>query len=75
MCNIQKPICLGKTYPKRFVKSRGKYFNSVKKKSRILVFFSKGSDLFQLDELDELDRITHACIGFNYSVTQTQETF
>ena len=29
----------------------------------------------QLDELDELDRITHAWIGFNYSVTKVQKTF
>ena len=25
----------------------------------------------QLDELNELDKITHAWIGFNYSLTQT----
>ena len=29
----------------------------------------------KLDEFDEFDRITHAWIGFNYSLTQAQETF
>ena len=37
------------------------------------------SSFFQNEEifiqLDELDRITHAWIGFNYSITQTQKTF
>ena len=27
-----------------------------------------------LDELDQLDRITHASIGFNYSLTQPPKT-
>ena len=31
--------------------------------------------LVQLDELDKLDRITHAWIGFNYSLTQAQKAF
>ena len=40
----------------------------------ILVF--QNEEIFvQLDELDELDRITHAWIGFNYSLTQAQKTF
>ena len=30
---------------------------------------------FQLDEFDELDRITHAGKGFNYNLTQAQKTF
>ena len=29
----------------------------------------------QLDELDELDKITHAWMIFNYSLTQAQKTF
>ena len=29
-------------------------------------FFENEVIFFELDELDELDRITHACIGFNY---------
>ena len=29
----------------------------------------------QLDELDELDTIPYACIGFNYNLTQTQKAF
>ena len=28
----------------------------------------------KLGELDELDRITHAWIGINYSLTQAQKT-
>ena len=28
-----------------------------------------------LDELDELDKLTHAWIRFNYSLTQAQNTF
>ena len=27
------------------------------------------------NQLDELDRITHACFGFTYSLTQAQEMF
>ena len=40
-----------------------------------LVFFQKEDNFVQLDELDELDRITHAWIGFNCSLTQAQKTF
>ena len=29
----------------------------------------------QLNELDKLDRITHASIGFSNSLTQTQKSF
>ena len=36
----------------------------------------QNEDIFvQLDELDELDKITHAWIGFNYSLTQAQKAF
>ena len=38
-------------------------------------FLQNEEILVQLDELDELDRITHTCIGFNYSLTQAQKTF
>ena len=41
----------------------------------IPVFFQNEETFVQLDELDELDRITHAWIGFNYSLTQVQKTF
>ena len=34
-----------------------------------LVFFQNEEIFVQLDELDELDRITHAWIGFNYRLT------
>ena len=37
-------------------------------------FFQNEEIFVQLDELDELDRITHAWIGFNYSLTQAQKT-
>ena len=30
--------------------------------------------LIQLDEFDEFDRITHACLGLYY-ITQSQKTF
>ena len=33
----------------------------------ILVFFQNEEIFVKLDELDELERITHAWIGFNYS--------
>ena len=36
-------------------------------------FLQNEEILVQLDELDELDRITHACIGFSYSLTQAQK--
>ena len=39
----------------------------------ILVFFFQNEEI--LIQLDELDRITHAGIGFNYSPTQAQKTF
>ena len=39
-------------------------------------FFLQNEQIFiQLDELDELDTITHAWIGFKYSLTQAQKTF
>ena len=39
-------------------------------------FFFQNEDIFvQLDKLVELDKITHAWIGFNYSLTQAQKTF
>ena len=38
--------------------------------------FSQNEEIFvQLDELDDLDRITHEWIGFNYSLIQAQKTF
>ena len=40
-----------------------------------LVFFQNEDIFVQLDELDLLDKITHACIVFNYSLTQVQKTF
>ena len=43
-------------------------------KINILVF--QNEEIFvQLDELDKLDRIIHACIGFNYNFTQVQKIF
>ena len=41
----------------------------------ILFFFQNEEIFVQLDEFDELDRITQASIGFNYSLTQAQKTF
>ena len=39
-------------------------------------FFFQNEDIFvQLDELYEIDNITHEWIGFNYSLTQAQKTF
>ena len=38
------------------------------------MFFQNEEIFVQLDELDELDRITHAWIGFNYSFTEAQKT-
>ena len=40
----------------------------------ILVFFQNEVIFVQLDELDDLDRIINAWIGFNYSLTKTQKT-
>ena len=40
-----------------------------------IVFFQNEEIFVQLDELDEFDRIIHAWIGFNYSLTQAQKTF
>ena len=40
-----------------------------------LVFFQNEDIVVQWDELDELDKITHAWIGFNYSLSQEQKTF
>ena len=38
--------------------------------------FFQNEDIFvQLDELYEIDNITHAWIWFNYSLTQAQKTF
>ena len=38
------------------------------------LFFFQNEEIFvQLDELDELDRITQIWIGFNYSLTQAQK--
>ena len=36
-------------------------------------FFQNKVIFVQLDELDELNRITHAWTGFNYSLTQAQQ--
>ena len=41
----------------------------------ILVFFQNEEVFVQLDELDELDRITHAWIWLNCCPTQAQKTF
>ena len=42
----------------------------------ILFIFFQNEDIFvQLDELDKLDGITHARVGFNYSLPQAQKTF
>ena len=39
-------------------------------------FFFENEEIFvQLDELSELDRITHAWIGLNYNLTQAQKPF
>ena len=48
-----------------------------KNERRILdnLVFQNEKIFVQLDELDKLDRITQAWIGFNYSLTQTQKTF
>ena len=35
----------------------------------------KSFSSLELDELDELDRITHAGIGYPYNLTQSQKTF
>ena len=48
---------------------------SDKKLSKSSSFFKIGEIFVQLDELDEVDRITHEWIEFNYIVTQTQKTF
>ena len=37
-------------------------------------FFQNEEIFVKLDELDELDRINHAWIGVNYSLTQAQKT-
>ena len=39
-----------------------------------LVFFKINTFSSKLDELDKLDRVTHARIGFNYSLTQAHKT-
>ena len=39
-----------------------------------MTFFQNEEIFVELDELDELDRITHAWIEFNYSLTQAQNT-
>ena len=39
------------------------------------LFFQNKQIIFHLYKLDNLDRISNAWIGFNYSVTQTQKTF
>ena len=41
----------------------------------LIKFFFNEEIFVQLDELDELDRITHVWIGLNYSLTQAQKTF
>ena len=42
----------------------------------LVCFFLQNEQIFiQLDELDELNTITHAWIGFKYSLTQAQKTF
>ena len=38
-------------------------------------FFQNEVIFIQLDELDELDSVTHEWIGFSYSLTQAQKTF
>ena len=38
-------------------------------------FFQNEEIFVQLDKLDELDRITHARITFNYNLTQARKTF
>ena len=38
-------------------------------------FFQNEEIFIQIDELDELDRITHAWIVLIYSPTQAQKTF
>ena len=40
-----------------------------------LSFIQNEEILTNSDELDELDRITHAWKAFNYSLTQEQKTF
>ena len=40
-----------------------------------LVCFYNEHIFVQLDELDELDKVTHAWIGFNFSLTQAQKPF
>ena len=47
---------------------------TMKLNSRSTSFFQNQDIFVQLDELDELDKITHAWIGFNYSLTQAQKT-
>ena len=42
---------------------------------QLIQFFQNEEIFVQLDELDELDRITHAWIGFNYSLIQAEKTF
>ena len=37
--------------------------------------FQNDEIFVQVDELDKLDRITHAWKGFIYSLTQAQKTF
>ena len=43
----------------------------------VVTFYQSSFNLemfVRFDELEQLDRITHAWIGFNYSLTQTQKT-
>ena len=41
----------------------------------IILVFQNEVIFVQLDELDKLDRITHAWMAFNYILTQAQKTF
>ena len=45
------------------------------RKHSSLVFFQNEEIFIQLDDLNQLDRITNAWIGFNNSLTQGQKTF
>ena len=43
--------------------------------SSVNLFFLKNEDIFvEVDELDELNRIIHAWIQSNFSLTQAQKT-
>ena len=45
------------------------------KNKQISIFLQNEEIFIQLDELDELERITLAWIGFHCSLTQAQKTF